>query len=142
MILAFFCYSNLRRETGGFELASTITLVLQANRLTKCASHPFRCAGHPSTFMEKVFKIINHGEFVGHCLFGKKIFVYASLIQFRNLILTLQEMDSFGGTYLSYCIQIQYSEIIMMIIIKALFLLFKFFYTLLFFWFYLLFIEE
>ena len=40
MILAFFCYSNLRWETGGFELASTITLVLQANRLTKCASHP------------------------------------------------------------------------------------------------------
>ena len=28
------------RETGGLELASTITLVLQANRLTKCASHP------------------------------------------------------------------------------------------------------
>ena len=35
-----FSYSNLRRETGGFELASTITLALQANRLTKCASHP------------------------------------------------------------------------------------------------------
>ena len=32
-----FCYSNLWRETGGHELASTITLVLQANRLTKCA---------------------------------------------------------------------------------------------------------
>ena len=30
----------LIRETGGFELASTINLVLQANRLTKCASHP------------------------------------------------------------------------------------------------------
>ena len=29
----FFCYSNLRQETGGFERASTITLVLQANRL-------------------------------------------------------------------------------------------------------------
>ena len=28
------------REIGGLELASTITLVLQANRLTKCASHP------------------------------------------------------------------------------------------------------
>ena len=28
------------RETGGLEVASTITLVLQANRLTKCASHP------------------------------------------------------------------------------------------------------
>ena len=27
-------------ETGGLELASTISLVLQANRLTKCASHP------------------------------------------------------------------------------------------------------
>ena len=35
----FFCCSNLRPETGGFELASTITLVLQANRLTKCPSH-------------------------------------------------------------------------------------------------------
>ena len=35
-----FCYSNLRRKTGRFELASTITLVLQANRLTKCANHP------------------------------------------------------------------------------------------------------
>ena len=35
-----FCYSNLRRETGGLELASTITLVLQANRLIKYTSHP------------------------------------------------------------------------------------------------------
>ena len=33
-----FCYSDLRWETGGFELASTVTLVLQANRLTRCAS--------------------------------------------------------------------------------------------------------
>ena len=35
-----FSYSDLTWETGGFELASTITLVLEANRLTKCASHP------------------------------------------------------------------------------------------------------
>ena len=35
-----FCYSDLTLGTGGFELASTINLVLQANRLTKCASHP------------------------------------------------------------------------------------------------------
>ena len=41
-----FCYSDLTLETVGFELASTITLVLQANRLTKCASHtPKNC--HP-----------------------------------------------------------------------------------------------
>ena len=33
-----FCYSNLRRENGRLELASTITLVFQANRLTECAS--------------------------------------------------------------------------------------------------------
>ena len=33
-----FCYSDLTLGTGGFELASTINLVLQANRLTKCAS--------------------------------------------------------------------------------------------------------
>ena len=38
LILAFL-FSNLRRETGGFELAlaSTIAFVLLANRLTKCA---------------------------------------------------------------------------------------------------------
>ena len=35
-----FCYSDFGWETGGFELGSTMTLVLQANRLTKCASHP------------------------------------------------------------------------------------------------------
>ena len=35
-----FCYSNLTLETGEFELTSTITLVLQANQLTKCAGHP------------------------------------------------------------------------------------------------------
>ena len=34
-----FCYSDSTSEIGGFELASTITLVLQANRLTKCDSH-------------------------------------------------------------------------------------------------------
>ena len=33
-------YSDLTLETGGFELALTITLDLQANRLTKRASHP------------------------------------------------------------------------------------------------------
>ena len=35
-----FCYNNVRRETSGLELASTITLSLQVNRLTKCASYP------------------------------------------------------------------------------------------------------
>ena len=34
-----FCYSDLTLETGGFELALTITLVLQVNQLAKCASH-------------------------------------------------------------------------------------------------------
>ena len=34
-----FCYSNLTQEADGFELASTINLVLQANRLSKCSSH-------------------------------------------------------------------------------------------------------
>ena len=34
------CESYLALETGRFELVSTITHVLQANRLTKCASHP------------------------------------------------------------------------------------------------------
>ena len=33
------CYSDLTLETAGFELALTITLVLQANRLTKSADY-------------------------------------------------------------------------------------------------------
>ena len=55
MILGF-CYSDLTLETSGFELASTITLVLQANRLTKCASHPKCKSGYHLT----VAKIIKH----------------------------------------------------------------------------------
>ena len=35
-----YCYSNLTEETGEYELASTVTIELHANRLTKCASHP------------------------------------------------------------------------------------------------------
>ena len=46
-----FCYSNLTLETGGFELASTITLVLQANRLTKCIF----CVKHKYFFKKKFF---------------------------------------------------------------------------------------
>ena len=37
-----FRYSYMAWETGGHELASAIILVLQANRLTKCASHPIK----------------------------------------------------------------------------------------------------
>ena len=40
MMIPGFCYSNLTQETSGLELASTITLLLQANWPTKCASHP------------------------------------------------------------------------------------------------------
>ena len=43
-----FCYSDLTLETGGFALASTIILVLQANRLIKCASHPYPSLVLPS----------------------------------------------------------------------------------------------
>ena len=46
-----FCYSDLTLETDGFEIASTITLVLQANRLTKCVSHP----ASPSVLVKRVF---------------------------------------------------------------------------------------
>ena len=43
-----FCYSHLTWETGRLELESTIILVLKANWLTKCASHPWltKCASH------------------------------------------------------------------------------------------------
>ena len=38
-LILCFCQSDLTLETGGFELASTITLVLQASELTKCSNH-------------------------------------------------------------------------------------------------------
>ena len=46
-----FCYSYFTWENGGLELASTIILVLQANRLTKCASHLLG-GGFIATFVE------------------------------------------------------------------------------------------
>ena len=39
-LILVFCYNNLTRENGRLELASTITLELQANLLSKCTSHP------------------------------------------------------------------------------------------------------
>ena len=36
----FLLQQSWYEKTGGLELESTITLLLQANRLTKCASHP------------------------------------------------------------------------------------------------------
>ena len=48
-LILSFCCSDLTLKFGGFELTSTITLVLQANRLTKSASHPNRrtkCSSH------------------------------------------------------------------------------------------------
>ena len=44
LILGFLIYNYFTWETGVLELASTIILVIQANRLTKCASHPI---SHP-----------------------------------------------------------------------------------------------
>ena len=38
-LLLGFCHSNLRWETGELERTSIITLALQVNRLTQCASH-------------------------------------------------------------------------------------------------------
>ena len=44
-----FCYSNLTRKSGRFELKLTIALVLQANRTSKYASnYPFTL--HVSSF--------------------------------------------------------------------------------------------
>ena len=64
-----FCYSNLRRETGGFEIASTITLVLQVNGLTKCVSHLKYhgkiCAPSFALHLLKIFE--KFGQFLLFC---------------------------------------------------------------------------
>ena len=44
----WFCYSNLTKETDVFELTWIITLVLQANRLIKYASHSKEFVNGPS----------------------------------------------------------------------------------------------
>ena len=63
-----FCYSDLTLETGGFELASTITLVLQANWLTKCASHRFfNCTN--DTKWRNALHVLQQLSF--HCNFQK-----------------------------------------------------------------------
>ena len=46
-LILSFCYSHLTQEAGVFELASTALLVLQANRLIKCASHPSYLISRP-----------------------------------------------------------------------------------------------
>ena len=49
---------DLTWEIGGFKVPSAIKLVLQANRLIKCANHPqqgFRSEKH--VFTEKISKI-------------------------------------------------------------------------------------
>ena len=50
-----FCYSDLTLETGGLELPSTITLVLQANQLTQFASHP----SEPTNYILPKYGIID-----------------------------------------------------------------------------------
>ena len=64
-LIVGFCYSNLRRETGGIELALTITLVLQANRLTKCSSHS-KCASHTPFWVEREWPlvVVKQGNFL------------------------------------------------------------------------------
>ena len=65
-----FCYNDWTFETGGFELASTITLVLQANRLTKWASHP--------KILTKILTplkidVVNSFEYLNHFWFFLKV---------------------------------------------------------------------
>ena len=62
LILGLF-YSNLKRETGGFELALIITLVLQADRLTQCASHPI-CVSEGG---EMLMFALNESLLMIHC---------------------------------------------------------------------------
>ena len=47
LIQAFLLYSNLSRETGGFELVSTITLALQVNRLASEVSRSVLVTPNP-----------------------------------------------------------------------------------------------
>ena len=60
-----FCYSYLTWETGGLKLALTINLVLLANRLTKCANHPYMCPKCAiNTYIDLSFQVSNISNFL------------------------------------------------------------------------------
>ena len=52
----------MTREIGGLELASTVTLVLQANQITKCGSHPkiFLSCRQSEDILKKGGKILSN----------------------------------------------------------------------------------
>ena len=81
-----FCYSYLTWKTGGLELASTIVLVLQANRLTKWAIHPgieLYVEGIAYSVCELVSKIPNCKElnqFTANYEISSKIGLFYALV--------------------------------------------------------------
>ena len=93
-----FCYSYMTWETGGLELASTIILVLQANRLTKCASHPIFC-----TVCNLSVELYDEYSWQPHQFLGKKlalVFLNCRYLFYRRfffLIMT-QNFRSFLGS--------------------------------------------
>ena len=80
-MLSRFCYSNLTWENGGLGLASTITLVLQANRLVGFCLYDGE-TGHKSVYIYSL-KIL--WEFTLHILcINKRIFANALILLFQS----------------------------------------------------------
>ena len=65
-----FCYSYMTWETGGFELASTIILVLQANRLTKELSKKFILKGSGPIWNQTTVSRYNHSQSIWQLILG------------------------------------------------------------------------
>ena len=70
-----FRHSYLILETGGLELVSTNILVLQANRLTKCASHPNKKFGTLHKFSGAMLIFSVSFQFWNMCCRSKHLLV-------------------------------------------------------------------
>ena len=81
----------LKRESGGFELPKTITLVLQGKRLTKCASHPI--------FRQCLIQMFNHIK--THLLVFDSIFGnYVNNEKYIDIIKPLSYTYTYKKTYI------------------------------------------
>ena len=102
-----FCYSNLTRETDGFELASTNALVLQVKRLTKCEVYrnllKLNCRPLAFTFYHLLFQKTKRDLeliFLPHFLhyFWRKIFFLWYSINWPNFIVWLPFLREMLGS--------------------------------------------
>ena len=88
-----FYYSYLTWETGGIKLALTIILVLQANRLTKCASQVY----FSSVFLTNQLYFSHWGKVRDLPWHGRRIYPTLTSFWVLPFLLLFQLLECQGG---------------------------------------------